>query len=95
MGPTQRLFSAASSSFMLLYKGVSSQVSDSFSVLVTRDINFAELVVEDSTICAASNVRASAPSTYGTSESKISNISDNCYGRILFNHALSQPNAVG
>lgn len=82
------LFHETSSSCRLDYSPVGlppnsleEKSSKSLGVFATRDIHFAELVVEDTTTIAASAVSAAAPSTLKSNPNS-SRICDNCYGSI-------------
>ena len=81
MESTKRLWATASSNSELSHSGMLGGASDVFGVFATRDIGFAELIVEDNTALAASNFSFHAPSTY-QSGSSTSDICENCYGRI-------------
>lgn len=85
---TKRLFREASSSCMLDYSPVAlsfnaseENSSKSLGVFATRNINFAERLVEDTTVFAASTASAAAPSTLKLIPNS-SRICDNCYGSI-------------
>lgn len=85
---TKSLFREASSSCMLGYSplALSSNTpeessSESLDVFATQNIPFVKLLIEDTTIFAASTVSAAAPSTL-QSISNSSRICENCYGSI-------------
>ncbi len=85
---TESLFREASSSCMLDYSPVAlssnapeEHSSKSLGVFATRNIKFAERLVEDTTVFAASTVSAAAPSTLKLIPNS-SRICDNCYGSI-------------
>lgn len=85
---TQTLFGNPSSSCMLIHSPIANSSSlsndsssDVLGVFATRNIHFAERLVEDTTILAASTVSAAAPSTLKSTPNS-SRICDNCYGSI-------------
>lgn len=85
---TKSLFSEASSCCMLGFSPVALSLdtpeensSRSLGVFANRNIHFAERLVEDTTIFAASTVSAAAPSTLKSIPNS-SRICDNCYGSI-------------
>lgn len=79
---TKDLFRAASSSCMLSQSQISSQSSNVLGVFATRAIKFSEAIIQDTPIFAASNISNSAPWTQKSTKLKITNICENCYGRI-------------
>jgi len=67
---------------MLSQSQISSQSSNVLGVFATRAIKFSEAIIQDTPIFAASNISNSAPWTQKSTKLKITNICENCYGRI-------------